>query len=491
MPRRLFLLLALLSILLVPASPLVRAGEKPTTPVLSPADIDASMGVDWYGLYLQGKKIGWLKSSRARDQASGEFVEAMHMKMKLTSFGQRIEVDFQQNVRFASTPPYRMITGEQIQNDGNSKKTTLAVNREKKCDVIANVGGQQTKKTMDVLDYTLPDSLALDTWLQRIPKQGATLTYKDLDLDEAKLDEATSTLLTEKTSLVNGVEVKFFEVKTRSTRNPVDMLGRHDAKGKMLSGNFAIFEVRAEPEEQAKNTQYSQDLFVLGMVKVDRGLGSSRRVQGLVLEVLGEEAKMLSSGPRQSIMAKTPKSHLLKLGKRYGTPAKASAEDIRDNVKETLDYPITNARVQALAKEAVGDAETDVEKVKRLVNFVHKFVRPNLTAALPNIPDLLEKKKGDCKSYALLFNTLARAAGVPSREVSGLLYVGDDSKAFGGHAWNEVILDGQWVPVDASMGETEVNATHICFGDDTQSIANLLGTMGKLSFRVIEIERGE
>ena len=28
-----------------------------------------------------------------------------------------------------------------------------------------------------------------------------------------------------------------------------------------------------EPEEQAKNTEYSQDLFVQGMVKIDRPLG--------------------------------------------------------------------------------------------------------------------------------------------------------------------------------------------------------------------------
>ena len=80
---------------------------------------------------------------------------------------------------------------------------------------------------------------------------------------------------------------------------------------------------------------------------------------------------------------------------------------------------------------------------------------------MPTIHDLIESKQGDCKSYALLFTTLARASGVPAREVSGLLYCGDDVKAFGGHAWNEVILNGVWVPVDASLNETEINATHI------------------------------
>ena len=103
----------------------------------------------------------------------------------------------------------------------------------------------------------------------------------------------------------------------------------------------------------------------------------------------------------------------------------------------------------------------------------------------------MENKKGDCKSYALMFNTLARAAGVPAREVSGLLYVGDDFKAFGGHAWNEVVLGGVWVPVDASMGETEIDAAHLCFGTEHHATKNLLNTLGKLSFRVVEVKTAE
>jgi transglutaminase/protease-like cytokinesis protein 3 len=86
---------------------------------------------------------------------------------------------------------------------------------------------------------------------------------------------------------------------------------------------------------------------------------------------------------------------------------------------------------------------------------------------------------------------LARAAGVPAREVSGLLYVGDDLKAFGGHAWNEVVLNGAWVPVDASMGETEVSATHISFGSEHRATKNLLTTLGKLKFKLVEVRHGE
>ena len=130
----------------------------------------------------------------------------------------------------------------------------------------------------------------------------------------------------------------------------------------------------------------------------------------------------------------------------------------------------------------------DEEKVKRLCKFVYNFIRPAEASSLPKIHDLLERKCGDCKSYALLFTTLARAAGLPSREVSGFVYMGDGVKAFGGHAWNEVLLDGYWVPIDASMNSTDLDAAHICMGVDRDSTNNLLKTFGKLQFKLVEVK---
>jgi hypothetical protein len=76
-----------------------------------------------------------------------------------------------------------------------------------------------------------------------------------------------------------------------------------------------------------------------------------------------------------------------------------------------------------------------------------------------------------------------RAGGrIPAREAIGLLYVGDEQKAFGGHAWNEVVLKGCWVPVDASCGESEINATHISVKD--RQISRIFGD---ISLRMVEV----
>ena len=56
------------------------------------------------------------------------------------------------------------------------------------------------------------------------------------------------------------------------------------------------------------------------------------------------------------------------------------------------------------------------------------------------------------------------------------------------NAWNEVVLDGVWVPIDASMRQTEVDATHVSFGSQDRAAKNLLNTLGKLSFRLIDVQ---
>jgi hypothetical protein len=309
-------------------------------------------------------------------------------------------------------------------------------------------------------------------------------------VEELKTNLVTNKLLATKTSLVAGVKLVYHELESLIHKLNLKSLMRCDAEGRLVSGTIGeLFELRREPEEAARDTQYSADVFVLGMVKINAGLGEPTRVTGLVVEVPGKDGDFLTSGPGQTVVAGSGGT-VCKVGKAHARPVKATMKEIEESLEETTAYPINQPRVKELARKAVGDARTPRAKVKRLVRFVHDYIRPSLATNLPKLEDLLDRKAGDCKSYALLFNTLARACGIPAREVGGLLYMGDSAKAFGGHAWNEVVLDGHWVAVDASLAEAEANATHIRFGTERDSAGNLLRSLEKkLSFRLVEVQR--
>ena len=79
--------------------------------------------------------------------------------------------------------------------------------------------------------------------------------------------------------------------------------------------------------------------------------------------------------------------------------------------------------------------------------------------------------------------SLARAAGLPARELTGVAYV---APIFGWHAWAEIHDGRQWVSVDPTWNELYVDATHIVFTHDTDDHA-WLNVLGSVEFKVVSV----
>jgi hypothetical protein len=440
---------------------------------------------------VQNKKIGYVKTSLARvgDGANAGYLSSLLLHVNVLSAGEKLKLEETQEEEFEGQVPYRLRRARLLVVQGKSRQEVILTREEKGFQVTTIANGEKTVKQIPPIDLTLADTLACYVWVRGRPKVGSICLAQDFDLNDLRLEPERRKLLSTKTAVVKGVKVTYHEVEATILRQKLTTLERYDDAGNLLSGFIGdAFEVRLETEEQAKKLDAATDLFVLGMVKIDRPLGDGRNVTDLMVEIKGKGAPPLPSGPRQAVNKDAAGVVLCKLGKAHGKPASATAEDIQENLRATVSYPANHPKLLALAKDAVGDAKTDREKVDRLVRFVHGFLRPSYRSKGTVVLDLLKRKEGDCTAYAALLTTVARAAGIPCREVSGLLYTGDEQKAFGGHAWNEVVVDGRWQPVDASCDETEIDATHISFGSDATGGLNLLRNFGNLSFRLVAVQ---
>jgi hypothetical protein len=67
--------------------------------------------------------------------------------------------------------------------------------------------------------------------------------------------------------------------------------------------------------------------------------------------------------------------------------------------------------------------------------------------AIASASEVARDRKGTCFGYSVLLGSLARAAGIPSRFKMGYVYV---SGIWGGHAWVEVLVGNEWIPIDAA-----------------------------------------
>jgi Transglutaminase-like superfamily len=152
-------------------------------------------------------------------------------------------------------------------------------------------------------------------------------------------------------------------------------------------------------------------------------------------------------------------------------------------IQPTVFVQSDHPKITRLAAEIVSDERDARKAALRIKDWVHKEIAKEPTVSIPNALEVLHTKKGDCNEHAVLFNAIARAAGIPTKTVIGVVYLRD---AFYYHAWSEVWL-GQWISLDSVLNQFPADATHIKFleGEIDRQI-DILQLIGNLKIQVIE-----
>lgn len=461
---------------------------------ITPELLQALQRTDWYGMYFKNKKLGYMKvyGMRLGEAEAPTYQLGNHFRAVFRSGAATLAIEASQEEDYEGRPPYVLQQGRYRKSLGETQQEVVVTRVGAAYRLTTTVKGKKNIKDLKSFSWTLADALAAAAWVRQRPPVGTRVVMPSLDWEEGvRRDLERRQLLARKTVQVRGVPLTYDEVEVYIPREKLRGLERWDAAGNLLSGQVGgILEVRLETEQQAKNLDAALDLFLLGLVKIDQPLGDPRQIRRLRLEARGPAASKLTSGSWQIVERDARGRILLSLGKEFARPEQATAEDQREHLRASVRYPADDPRIQALTRRALAGVQHPRDKVTRLVHFVHRYLRPSYRNKGLIVLDLLDKREGDCTAYAALFATLARAAGIPCREVSGLVYAGDDVRAFGGHAWNEVVLEGRWLPVDASCDEVEVDATHISFGSDLGGTVNLLETAGEhLTLHLLEVQR--
>ena len=105
-----------------------------------------------------------------------------------------------------------------------------------------------------------------------------------------------------------------------------------------------------------------------------------------------------------------------------------------------------------LALMLTEDAKSDAEKLKAVYEYIISNIRYDYdevsridASYIPDIGEVLSSSKGICYDYAAVMAALMREVGVPTKLVEGYRL---DNAAY--HAWNEVLVDGEWLTVDTT-----------------------------------------
>ena len=161
-------------------------------------------------------------------------------------------------------------------------------------------------------------------------------------------------------------------------------------------------------------------------------------------------------------------------------------DSLRVYLQPTQFLEVDDPEVRRLAQEITSGKETPFDKAKAIMDWVYTNLEKRGSVTIPTAKQVLRDRYGDCNEHATLYAALARAAGIPTDIVVGLVYQGD---GFYYHAWNISWLGNGWIPVDPVYGEFPARPYRIALQRGSiEKQATIMAVIGLLNIEVLKVE---
>jgi len=317
---------------------------------------------------------------------------------------------------------------------------------------------------------TAIDFLAAEYLAQRSPEKGniVEILVGDIDFAEAKPISMQHKILNIGRYGPSDNEFVYYEIQSIMDDISYEkIISQLDEFGTAITSSFFGIDLKPEPESVAKNNALDRNLYSLGTIHLTNPLVYEGEFSEIILELHGGALREnFIANDRQSLLENNNDYSLIKVVNGQSKIPTSSNIAIEDFLKYDAKYNWQSPLITSLNQSLDMSNLDEEQKVKYLLDFTHNYIEYDFTLSA-SIDEIVLNKKGDCTEYAQLFITLARLNGIPSKEVSGLVYNYDeDEPGFSQHAWVEVWLNGGWTEVDPGWDEFNVDATHIQLSDD-------------------------
>ena len=442
----------------------------------------------WFGVYDENNiRYAWYNINEFKE--TDYWVQLSQFEMKYLEVVEDDEILLENEITyyykvkeyFDYNYPHTLKKIEFRLENNDDIETFVAIIDNDVAKVTSNNNGKINNLQFYDVDIRFGDLLKLELLLHHYDdwEIGEIVNYKSYDMYSFEVSDEKDTLESIETKFYSGVKVPVYKFITETSDTRSGFITFFSVNSGIPMEYVDTYETTLlENKETAQNISFGGASNASQTVTVDQILENNENIKRLVLEIEGEYEKGFYVGDRQNVYSKDGIKYLeLDFDLYYDPPA--TKKDMEKNLKATSLYPSNDEYFINLAQGIIGDVEDPWDKVQLLINYVDIFIKDDYTANSHSVYDIVENKVGDCTEHALLFNTLARAAGIPSRELTGIINYEENKFAL--HAWNEVVVDGYWYPVDPTWNYIVPPLTHIKF-DLLESVP------ATYNFKVIEIE---
>ncbi|MBI5026171.1 MAG: transglutaminase domain-containing protein [Nitrospirae bacterium] len=435
---------------------------------------------EWFGVYLKGEKLGHVKTSLEKIGEEYRFINISETTVK----DKDKVIHTRTELRCLTDLDYRI---KSFDFDSESEGNRLKAHGEMKGDLLVmftEVNGQRraVNKTLDKQPY-FPLTVKAALFEQGMEKGKR---FKIPILDIMSFNVIDETIEVEELIPVKvGIRVNTAYL-LRVGKNHIWLSdGGLTLKEEYQSGLLLI----SEPEDVAKTKEARVfDFLSLPVIETNKQLPNHEKLSYAKFRISGinlSEFNALNGG-RQAL-----KGDVLEIRR----------ENEEEFKKQTYDLPYKGTDLEAYLQPTPfvqSDHRTIIYNSKKFViieknsafrlaryltSNLYLTIRKHLFARIPTAMDVFKSRAGDSNEHTVLFTAFARAGGLPTRMVAGLVYM---QGRFYYHTWPEVWL-GEWIAVDPTLAQFPADATHIRLMEgDMDKLTSLGRLVTQMKIDIIE-----
>jgi len=449
------------------------------------------LGESWFGIYFNDERTGF-SHLEISEIPNGYLIES-DSSVKMSGFGFSREASARESYQVNRDLSLRSFEVSQT-IDGSPMKLNGQVNG-KAINVTTETKGNRSEKKLPLKGKVYPPAVLNLYPLFQKATAGKKFRVTMFDPESVAVKDVSITVVG--LEAVNGHDA----LHLRNNLYPfVDNDIWLDSAGNTLreSVRDGWIETRAEKESVARAflseaAIAKKDMILdFSLVPVDKPIERPASLRSMTVELSGfaENLPLISDSVQKAERLEGSKAlFTVDISTHDAAACKVPAKEAPD-LKTYLDATdrvlADNPAIVRQKTEILAGTKDPSQVVEKLVPWVADNVKDTITDSQTPL-ETLETRSGNCQSHARLYVSLARAAGVPTRFVSGLVYA--EGKGFLYHSWAESYV-GYWLPVDPTFGEVPANATHIKLaeGDSPADLAPLGGIIGTVRARVVDVK---
>jgi transglutaminase-like putative cysteine protease len=441
----------------------------------------------WFGIYVDKERVGFYRQNIS-ETPDGYRIEADgSVRMNVMDFSK--EASSRESYLVGKNLALRSFEVEQTLNGIKSRVSGRVYDNSMR--VKSESNGKTTERVLKFKGDVFPGPVLNLYPMMREITAGRTYKITTFDPEEVKTKEVTINLMGEERSPDGQPALRMRNNLYPFVYNDIWM----DAQGNTIieSVRDGLVTTKTEnPRELGSyvgNVAFSKKdlIYDFSMVRAEPPIKSPQSLKGLAVEIIGwnDGLKLLQEGGQLveksgegritiktgSVAPPAPEVKPATLPEAYLKPA----EKIESDAPE----------ITAKSKELATGKKTRDEIVKALVSWTADWLKSSVDDGGGALASY-KSRTGNCQTHARLYTALARAAGIPTRFVSGLVY--QDGKGFLYHSWAESLLEGHWVAVDPTFGQVPADPTHLKLfeGHMPDDMAPIIAIIGRIRISVLE-----